>query len=91
MTTLPIGVIVKTWNTGEHTRACLDRVAHANDLPEELAVVDLGDDAATHRYLEELTERSGIRLHWLSIGRRLAPGEANRRALAALSTPLVCL
>ena len=91
MTVLPLGVIVKTWNTGEHTRACLDRVVDADALPEELAVVDLGDDPATRRYLEELTDRHGIRLSWLAIGRRLAPGEANRRALELLSTPLVCL
>lgn len=91
MTALPVGVIVKTWNTGEYTRACLDRVVRADALPEELAVVDLGEDSATRRYLEELTDRHGVRLHWLPIGRRLAPGDANRRALDALSTPLACL
>ena len=91
MTPLPIGVIVKTWNTGEYTRACLDRVVRADSLPEELVVVDLGDDSATRRYVEKLTGRHDIRLRWLPIGRRLAPGEANRLALDALSTPLVCL
>lgn len=87
----PIGVIVKTWNTGEHTRRCLAAIAAADLLPEELAVVDLGDDPTTRREAEALTDRHGIRLCWLPVGHRLAPAAANRRALDAVSTPLVCL
>lgn len=63
----------------------------ADLLPEELVVVDLGDDAATRRHAEELAERHSIRCRWLPIGRRLAPGAANRLALDHVSTPLVCL
>lgn len=54
-------------------------------------MVDLGADRATRDYAEERTARASIRLHWLPIGRRLAPAEANRRALDVLSTPLAAL
>jgi GT2 family glycosyltransferase len=88
---VPIGIIVKTWNTGECTRLCLDAIAEADRLPEEIVVVDLGEDAATRSYAEALTDRCAIGLHWLPVGHRLAPAAANRHALAAISPPLICL
>ncbi len=87
----PIGVIVKTWNTGECTRLCLDAIARSDVLPEEVAIVDLGDDPSTRSYAANLTAEHGIRLSWLPIGHRLAPARANQRALESISTPLVCL
>jgi GT2 family glycosyltransferase len=88
---LPVGVIVKTWNTGDVTRACLDRIATANELPAELAIVDLGDDETTRVHAERLSHERAIALRWLGVGRRLAPGEANRLALGSLSSPNGCL
>lgn len=88
---VPIGVILKTWGTGECTRFCLAAIAEAQALPEELAIVDLGTDEVTRQFAEDLTDRHSVRLHWLPVGRRLAPSEANRYALETLSTPLACL
>ena len=87
----PIGLIVKTWNTGESLRHCLDAVVSACLLPREVVVVDLGDDRPNHAYATDLARLHGIQLHWLPIGHRLAPGVANRRALEVLSTPLIGL
>jgi len=88
---VPLAVLIKTWNTGECTRLCLDAIAVADLLPEELVVVDLGDDPETRRHAESLASRRGIGLSWLPVGRRLAPAEANRLAMEAVSAPLVCL
>ncbi|HLZ10414.1 MAG TPA: glycosyltransferase [Chloroflexota bacterium] len=86
-----IGLIVKTWNTGEWLRRCLDAIIAASPLPREIAVVDLGEDELSHVYARDLAERHDVRLQWLPIGHRLAPGIANRRALEALSTRLIGL
>ena len=87
----PIGLIIKTWNTGAATRTCLDAIARASVLPSEVAVVDLGDDPTTRAYAIELARRHNIHLSWLAVGYRLAPGVANLRAFDTLSTPLVGL
>jgi GT2 family glycosyltransferase len=88
---VPIGVLIKTWNTGECTRLCLDTLVRADDLPDELVVVDLGDDTMTRRHAEALADEHAIELRWLPIGQRLAPGEGNRLAFEASSAPYLCL
>jgi GT2 family glycosyltransferase len=87
----PIGLIVKTWNTGAVTRLCLDAITDAILLPSDIAVVDLGDDPRTHAHAIELADRHEIRLLWLPVGHRLAPGPANQRGFDVLSTPLIGL
>ncbi|HEY3083668.1 MAG TPA: glycosyltransferase [Chloroflexota bacterium] len=87
----PVAVLLKTWNTPECTQLCLAALGEAELLPTELVVVDLGEDEATRSYAARLAERTGITLTWRPIGRRIAPGEANRLALAEASSPLICL
>jgi GT2 family glycosyltransferase len=87
----PIGLIVKTWNTGEVTRLCLDAVVGALILPSEITIVDLGNDLETRVCATALAERLGISLHWLAVGHRVAPGVANRQAFETLSAPFVGL
>lgn len=88
---MPIAVLIKTWNTGECTRLCLDTLVQADDLPDELVVLDLGDDEVTRRHIEAQAKHHGISLRWLPVGHRLAPAEGNRLAFEASSAPYVCL
>jgi len=88
---VPLGVILKTWNTGESTQLCLDAVARADALPEQIAIVDLGEDDETRAYAAGLADQLGFALTWLPVGHRLAPGPANRLAFDSIETPLVCL
>jgi GT2 family glycosyltransferase len=87
----PVAVLLKTWNTPECTQLCLAALGEAELLPTELVVVDLGDDGETRDYAARLAERTGITLRWRSVGRRIAPGAANRLALTEASSPLICL
>ena len=91
MTQAPLSVLLKTWNTGEATRLLLDAIGAADLLPEEIVIVDLGEDAATRDHAETLAARHEIALRWLPVGHRLAPGAGNRLALDAATSPLICL
>ncbi|MBI3968203.1 MAG: glycosyltransferase family 2 protein [Chloroflexi bacterium] len=91
MTQAPLSVIVKTWHSGEYTRACLASIAEAPTRPADVVVVDLGDDDDTEGFARALLPSAGVDLVWLPLNRRLAPGPANRLALEHASAPTVAL